>query len=65
MRKMPELTNHLRDHSREARDRESMQATAREIIENVEEIAGPDRADGLSERLAMMFRLGDDRLVPS
>ena len=28
---------------------------ARDIILNVEEIAGPDRADGLSERLAMML----------
>ena len=55
VRKMPELVNHLRDQLREARDRESMLATDREIIENAEEIAGPDRADGLSERLAMML----------
>ena len=55
VRKMPELANHLRDLLREARDRETMLATAREIIENVEQIAGPDRADGLSERLAMML----------
>jgi hypothetical protein len=55
VRKMPELANHLRDQLREARDRESMLTIAREIITNVEEIAGPDRADGLSERLAMML----------
>ncbi len=55
VRKMPELANHLRDQLREARDRESMLAIARDIILNVEEIAGPDRADGLSERLAMML----------
>ena len=55
VRKMPELANHLRDELREARDRESMLSIAREIIQNVEEIAGPDRADGLSERLAMML----------
>lgn len=55
VRKMPELANHLRDQLREARDRESMLAVARDIILNVEEIAGPDRADGLSERLAMML----------
>jgi hypothetical protein len=55
VRKMPELANHLRDQLREARDRESMMVIAREIITNVEEIAGPDRADGLSERLAMML----------
>ena len=55
VRKMPELANRLRDQLREARDRESMLAVARDIILNVEEIAGPDRADGLSERLAMML----------
>ena len=55
VRKMPELANHLRDQLREARDRESMMSIAREIIVHVEEIAGPDRADGLSERLAMML----------
>ena len=58
VRKMPELANHLRDLLREARDRETMLATAREIIENVEQIAGPDRADGLSERIAMMLPPG-------
>jgi hypothetical protein len=55
VRKMPELANNLRDQLREARDRESMLLVSREIILNVEEIAGPDRADGLSERLAMML----------
>lgn len=55
VRKMPELANHLRDQLRAARDRETMLHVAREIILNVEEIAGPDRADGLSERLAMML----------
>lgn len=55
VRKMPELANHLRDQLREARDRASMMVVAREIILKVEEIAGPDRADGLSERLAMML----------
>ena len=55
VRKMPELANSLRDQLRGAKDRESMLVIAREIITNVEEIAGPDRADGLSERLAMML----------
>ena len=55
VRKMPELANSLRDQLRAAKDRESMLVIAREIITNVEEIAGPDRADGLSERLAMML----------
>lgn len=55
VRKMPELANHLRDGLREARDGPAMMRVARDIILNVEEIAGPDRADGLSERLAMML----------
>jgi hypothetical protein len=54
-RKMPELANHYRDQLRGAKDRESMLEIARDIIINVEEIAGPDRADGLSERLAMIL----------
>jgi hypothetical protein len=32
-----------------------MMAIAREIIVKVEEIAGSERADGLSERIAMML----------
>lgn len=55
VRKMPELANHYRDQLRGAKDRTSMLAIASDIIINVEEIAGPDRADGLSERLAMML----------
>lgn len=58
VRKMPALAAHYRDQLREARDRESMMAIARDIILNVEEIAGPDRADGLSERLAMLLPPG-------
>ncbi len=55
VRKMPALANQFRDQLREARDREAMMAIAREIIRSVEEIAGPERADGLSERIAMLL----------
>ncbi|SFU29436.1 hypothetical protein SAMN05216350_101156 [Polaromonas sp. YR568] len=55
VRKMPALATHYRDQLREARSREAMMAIARDIILNVEEIAGPDRADGLSERIAMLL----------
>ena len=55
VRKMPELANQYRDQLRGAKDRGSMLAIASDIIINVEEIAGSDRADGLSERLAMML----------
>jgi len=55
VRKMPELANHYRDQLRGAKDRASMLAIASHIIINVEEIVGPDRADSLSERLAMIL----------
>lgn len=55
VRKTPELAKHFRDQLREARDRESMMVIARDIILHVEEIAGAERADGLSERIAMLL----------
>ena len=55
VRKTPELAKHFRDQLREARDRESMMTIARDIISHVEEIAGAERADGLSERIAMLL----------
>lgn len=55
VRQAPALANQFRDQLREARDRESMMAVARGIIVQVEEIAGSERADGLSERIAMML----------
>lgn len=54
-RKMPELAKQYRDQLREARDRVSMLAIARDIIVHVEEVAGAERADGLSERIAMLL----------
>lgn len=55
VRKSPKLAQNYRDQLREARDRESMMAIARDMIVNVEEIAGSERADGLRERIAMML----------
>jgi hypothetical protein len=54
-KKAPTLAQQYRDQLRQARDRESMVSLAREIIVKVEEIAGSERADGLSERIAMML----------
>ena len=54
-KKAPALAQQYRDQLREARDRESMVAIARDMIEKVEEMAGPERADGLSERIARML----------
>lgn len=55
VRKMPAMADHYRDQLREARTRESMIEIARDIILNVEELAGPERADGLRERIAMLL----------
>lgn len=54
-RQSPELAQQFRDQLREARDRESMLAVARDIITKVEEVAGLERADGLSERIGMIL----------
>lgn len=45
----------FRDRLREARDRDSMLSVARDMIAAVEEIAGHERADSLSERIAMLL----------
>jgi hypothetical protein len=58
VRRMPAMADHYRDQLREARTRESMVAIARDIILNVEELAGPERADGLRERIAMLLPSG-------
>lgn len=55
VRNFPAMATHYRNQLREARDRDSMMAIARDIILNVEEIAGPERADGLSQRIAMLL----------
>lgn len=55
VRKLPELAAQYRDQLREARDRESMLKIADRMLIAVAEIAGQERADGLSERIAMLL----------
>ncbi|MGY8904952.1 MAG: hypothetical protein ACKVIH_10425 [Burkholderiales bacterium] len=55
VRKLPAKANLYRDQLRAAKDRESMLAVARDMINDVEEIAGHDRADGISERIASLL----------
>jgi hypothetical protein len=55
IRKAPSLATQFRDQLREAKDRESMMVIAREIILNIEKIAGTERADGLSERISRLL----------
>lgn len=54
-RRAPEQAEAFRNAFRNARDRESMLAAAREMMEGIEQIAGPERADSISARIAMLL----------
>lgn len=54
-RRAPELAVQFREALRNAKDRDSMLAVSREMLEEVERLAGADRADSISERLAMLL----------
>lgn len=60
-RRSPETAEYFREALRNAKDRETMLAASREMLEHVEKLAGPERADALSERIAML--LPDESLV--
>jgi len=54
-RRSPEMATYFRDILRSAKDRETMLAASREMLEHIEKVAGPERADALSERIAMLL----------
>ena len=54
-RRDPALVVALRERFRDARDRESMLAVARDLLQRVEQEAGAARADDISARLAMLL----------
>jgi hypothetical protein len=54
-RKNPELAGIFREALRDARDREAMLAASRRIIEEIEKVTGSERADSISERIAMLL----------
>ncbi|AOW15490.1 hypothetical protein LPB72_17800 [Hydrogenophaga crassostreae] len=54
----PSLAHHYRNALREARDGEAMLKVGRDIISKVETLAGSERADGISERLAKLLPEG-------
>lgn len=58
-RRAPEMAEKFREALRNARDRESMLAAAREVIAEIEAIAGHERADSISERIAMLLPVQD------
>ncbi len=49
------LAAHYREALREARDADAMLAVGRALIADVEQLAGGERADGISERLAKLL----------
>jgi hypothetical protein len=49
------LAQHYRDALREARDGATMLAVGRQMLVDVETLAGPERADGISQRLSRLL----------
>jgi len=54
-RRNPEMAERFREALRNAKDREAMLSASREMIEEIEKIAGHERADSISERIAMLL----------
>ncbi len=54
-RRDPEMAEHLREALRSAKNRDTMLAVSRDMIEQIEIVAGHERADSISERLAMLL----------
>jgi hypothetical protein len=54
-RRDPVMAERFREALRNAKDRDSMLAASREMIEEIEKIAGHERADSISERIAMLL----------
>jgi hypothetical protein len=54
-KRSPEMAAYFREILRNAKDRESMLSASREMLEHIEQLAGPERADALSERIAMLL----------
>jgi hypothetical protein len=58
-RRAPEQAQAFREALRNARDRESMLAAARDMMDAVEQIAGAERADSIRQRIAMLLPVED------
>lgn len=54
-RRDPVLAEQFREALRNAKDRESMLAAGRDMLAEIEKSAGPERADSISERIAMLL----------
>ena len=54
-RRDPPRAEQFREALRNARDRETMLAASRQMIGEIERVAGHERADSISERIAMLL----------
>ena len=54
-RRDPLLAERFREALRQAKDRESMLDASRDMIAEIERVAGHERADSISERIAMLL----------
>ena len=54
-RRNPEMAALFREALRNAKDRDTMLAVSRDMIGEIETVAGHERADAISERLAMLL----------
>jgi hypothetical protein len=54
-RRDPVMAERFREALRNAKDRETMLAASRDMLEQIEQIAGHERADSISERIAMLL----------
>ena len=54
-RRDPALAERLREALRNAKDRDAMLAESRLMLEEIEKIAGFERADSIAERIAMLL----------
>jgi hypothetical protein len=54
-RRNPALADRFREALRDAKDRDAMLAVSRDMIDEIEKVAGHERADSISERLAMLL----------
>jgi hypothetical protein len=54
-RRNPEMAELFREALRNAKDRDTMLAVSRDMIGEIETVAGHERADSISERLAMLL----------
>jgi len=54
-RRDPALAERLREALRNAKDRDAMLAESRCMLEEIEKVAGFERADSIAERIAMLL----------